>query len=56
MEATLSQGYIASPYYTYEKLMDSTTTIQPLRSSYVTTRMVNNVEGVSMRRHWKEVD
>ena len=36
--------------------MDSTTTIQPLRSSYITTRTINNVEGLSVRRHLSEVD
>ena len=52
-EAKLAQGYQASHQYTYEKLMDSTSQLHPFRKPYTTMRMVNNVEGIRMRREWQ---
>lgn len=49
-EARLAQGYRTSPQYSYEKLLDSSTRLNPYRKVYTKFRVLNDVEGISMRR------
>lgn len=49
-EARLAQGYRASPHYTYEKLLESTTMLNPNRKTYLSTRKLNDIQGTSIRR------
>jgi hypothetical protein len=51
----LSSTHLEAPHYsspglTYTRLMQSSTRLHPERQPYITQRMVNQVEGASLRR------
>ena len=52
----LESPHFHAPLDTYTRLMKSSTRLHPDRQQYVTERMVNSIEGASMRKEWSGMD
>ena len=55
MKARLAYPYSATPSSSYRKLIEASTILSPFRKNYLSHRMLNEVQGKTIRRDQQEI-